>query len=77
MRCTKIQDLLFTDYLDGRLSSAVKEKIDDHIKVCPDCRELFSVLESTRRDLRNEPVVNAPEYLWHRITSNAQAIFSQ
>lgn len=39
MECKKIRDLLITDYLDGQAGAELKRQIQEHLKICPDCRK--------------------------------------
>lgn len=39
-------DVLISFYIEGDLSSALKEKVEEHLKFCPTCRAKFNILSS-------------------------------
>ena len=68
MNCKKIQKFILTDYTDGELDKALKEKIALHIDSCASCRQLETELKKQVIDpLRKTENVEAPEALWDRI----------
>lgn len=40
MNCERIQELILTDYSDGRLSDKWMKEIDSHLATCPSCAAL-------------------------------------
>lgn len=46
MRCTKIERML-TPLLDGRLASAERALVEQHLEGCPGCRETHGLLQAT------------------------------
>jgi len=54
MRCEKIQELLLTDYLDGRMTGTQKEQVDQHLRGCLTCRDLLAQARRTAIDLFTE-----------------------
>ena len=40
---------LFSLALDGELSPRLHQKLDDHLKMCPECRQEFEWLALTHR----------------------------
>ena len=39
-KCEQFKDLILTDYIDGEADQTVKQQIDAHLLVCPDCLRL-------------------------------------
>ncbi len=62
MNCHSVQDRL-SEYLDGRLSEAQRQRILAHLDGCPDCALLCAQLAHTRRALKRLPVLVPPAYL--------------
>lgn len=53
MEITCIQmDVLISFYIEGDLSKALKEKVEEHLKNCPACRAKFEIISSLLKDLR-------------------------
>lgn len=67
MKCDKIQELLKTNYLDGRLNSRQKEDIKQHLEICPQCHKLEKELQSQRALFKNIGKQEVPERVWHNI----------
>ena len=67
MNCKKIQELLKTDYFDGEIKPGLKERIEDHIKICPDCQKIERVLRATREPFKNIVEIQPPEETWDKI----------
>lgn len=47
MKCDKARDLILTDYGDGCLDPRMAGEIQEHIRVCPGCRQLELSLRNT------------------------------
>lgn len=49
--CTSI-DPLVTPYVDGELPAADRQRVDDHVRVCPPCRERVVAEDAVRQLVR-------------------------
>jgi predicted anti-sigma-YlaC factor YlaD len=68
MNCKKARELIMTDYSDGELSRALTKKIERHLLICSECRQL--TLELRKRAI--EPFKKAEEVkpsdsVWYQI----------
>lgn len=68
MKCEKIQELLLSDYPDGEVKGKRKNKVEEHLRTCPECREF----EQTLREVAIEPFKRAinmkpRDSVWNRI----------
>lgn len=46
-------DVLISFYLDGELSQALKQQVEEHIKTCATCKAKFEIIKSMLTDLKN------------------------
>ncbi|MBQ7764119.1 zf-HC2 domain-containing protein [bacterium] len=46
-------DVLISFYLEGDLSSALKNQVEHHLKICPTCQAKFEIIKSMISDLKN------------------------
>lgn len=49
--CTQM-DVLISFYIEGDLSKALKEKVEEHLKECPACRAKLEIISSLLKDLK-------------------------
>jgi len=69
MKCKKIQELLLTDYLDGEVSTAVRNEVENHVKWCHRCRQFEQgLLQSAVEPLRKAGGLRPPDSVWEHIT---------
>jgi anti-sigma factor RsiW len=56
------QDLsqIVTDYLEGAMNAADRERFDAHLSVCPDCVRYVSQMRATVRTLGRVPAEPIP-----------------
>jgi anti-sigma factor RsiW len=74
MRCERVQELLLTDYADGRLDEALRREVAGHIKDCGACRDFErAVREKAVEPLRRAGKIEPPAYLWERIRREVSA----
>ena len=69
MECKKIQELLLTDYPDGEVKGRLKNKVEEHLRICLECRQF----EHTLRRAAIEPFKNTIKIkprasVWNRIS---------
>ena len=57
--CTQM-DVLISFYIEGDLSKALKENVEEHLKNCPTCRAKLEIISSLLKDLK-ESVENEQE----------------
>ena len=67
--CTQM-DVLISFYIEGDLSKALKEKVEEHLKNCPTCRAKLEIISSLLKDLK-ESVENEQEEILST-TQNSQ-----
>ena len=67
MDCKKMEEVIFTDYIDGKLEGGAFREAEEHLASCAKCRglaqELASVAESLRNVRREEP----PARIWEKV----------
>jgi anti-sigma factor RsiW len=52
--CRQMVELV-SDYLEGRLDPGARERFEEHLAVCPDCREYVEQVRETVRALGRLP----------------------
>jgi len=69
MKCTKVQDLLKSDYMDAELNQELRRQIDSHLEKCPACQTLKQSLRDQRISLRAIKQKDVPPEIWQNIQS--------
>ena len=69
MKCTRVQDLLKSDYLDKELNQNLLRQVEGHLEKCPACKALKQRLESQRIALRAIKQKAVPPEIWQNIQS--------
>lgn len=46
-------DVLISFYIDGDLSKALKNQVEEHLRDCPNCRAKYDIIKSMLSDLKN------------------------
>ena len=68
MNCKQIRELLLTDYLDKQAGLKLRTEVEEHQKICPECRRLE---EEIRRAIvlpfKDAKGPQVPHYLWLNI----------
>jgi len=68
MKCKRVQDMIKTDYIDGELDALLKSRIDEHLRICPECRRLEETLrEGTIDPLKKAELMQPSEAVWDNI----------
>ncbi len=68
MDCTKIRDLIITDYIDNEGAEAVRDEVRQHLKACAGCRGFEQELrERVSEPLRNLEPETPPESIWQGV----------
>lgn len=67
MLCRKIEELLQTDYLDGRLEEAQAKQIQEHLARCSSCAKLEKDLQAQRILFKQAKPKQPPEQAWKNI----------
>lgn len=62
-------DRWLTPYLDEELDAIHCLEVEDHLDVCPDCRDLVEGLRTTRNSLQRVCAVSAPSSLRERLAA--------
>lgn len=66
MECKTIEELL-SPYLEGELAQEERQAIQDHLRSCRNCAELFSFMRETRMSLTTFPEIEISEDLIKRL----------
>lgn len=72
MKCDRVKELLL-DYLNGDLSAPEKLLVDEHIGICPSCREELRKLEKMRHLLSSLKPIEPPPYFTQKVIANYYA----
>lgn len=52
LTCTQM-DVLISFYIEGDLSKALKNQVEEHLKTCPSCRAKYDIIKTMISDLKN------------------------
>ncbi len=74
MKCDKVQEFLFTDYIDGLMDKGQAASIEKHVSECAKCREVKEAVLATRSSLKSIRREEPPSYIWYRVK---EAIMSE
>jgi len=74
MNCREIQDIILTDYIDGRLDQKRKCFIDEHLEHCHQCKEFFfTVQERLVMPFSQAEKQKVPAVIWDRVKEAIEA----
>ena len=71
MECEKAKKLL-SSYLEDELNPQQRKEVESHLKSCPSCSELFSLLQQTKESLSSWPELEVRPELLGRLYSIPQ-----
>jgi hypothetical protein len=71
MRCSKAHKLI-GDYLEGRIASRENERLEEHLRVCADCRELLRDFQGIIEGAKKLPEVSPEGKTWPKILSRVR-----
>ena len=66
MRCS--EELLWS-YVDGELPPEERKALEEHLKLCPECRRELSLMMEMERALSEEPIVSPDPRFTEKIMS--------
>lgn len=67
MSCKEIQELLLTDYIDGEVDTATRERIERHLLDCPSCLEFARAAQAAMEPVSQTAVKEVPAHVWNNI----------
>jgi anti-sigma factor RsiW len=68
MKCERIQELILTDYIDGRMTPRAKDGLEKHLMTCHDCLEFARVAKATAVEpFEKGTREKTPESVWMNI----------
>ncbi len=71
MSCEGI-DKLISLFLDGRLSGNRRQKLEEHLSRCANCREKLSLLQSIQQKAKGIKAQEPPEEYWNTFSSRVR-----
>lgn len=82
MECKRIEEIILTDYTDGKLSGQMFKDVEAHLASCSRCRALASELVRLRTDLRKAGRMTPPSRVWETVRAGvagepAGGVFAQ
>jgi len=72
MRCYRVQQLL-PDFLGDELSLKKRERVEQHLEKCPDCRAVLAALEGVWDGLAHQLLPQKGEAFWQGFTTGVMA----
>ena len=67
MECSKIQEMILSDYSDGVASLALRADVEAHVRDCASCREILVAVQANDAMLKSAPRPEPPAYLWEAV----------
>lgn len=68
MQCERIEELL-SPYLEDELNPEEKRAVESHLRTCPSCAGLLSLLKETKESLADFPEIDVSESLFERLST--------
>ena len=70
--------LLLTEYWEGEADTELRAEIEEHVRTCPHCAEVFETYEVTIRTVRGTHRVEVPDAIhkafWDHISRELKAL---
>lgn len=74
MQCKKAQEVLLTRYLDKEIDSKEQATIEEHLAVCPGCREFLEAVKlAAVVPFEGAPEMRPDDVVWQRIQEKIAA----
>lgn len=67
MNCKKAEDIILTDYVDGKLAGEDLRKLEEHLALCEKCRALAREAASAGKAFKAFQKESPPAGVWHKI----------
>ncbi|MFH1379135.1 MAG: zf-HC2 domain-containing protein [bacterium] len=68
MKCTEIQELLLTDYMDKETDEKQRTEVQNHVLACARCTQvMLNIREKAVNPFKKAAVYNPPEAVWYKI----------
>lgn len=67
MDCKKIEEVILTDYIDGKVTGTRLKDIEAHLASCTRCRSLASSLAAVSAELQKTKRMEPPSEVWEKI----------
>ena len=70
--CLRIQERLFTSYIDGMSTAEETAAIDSHLLACAACCTALAAIRETELLLKNTPRAPVPVHLWSDVCARIE-----
>jgi predicted anti-sigma-YlaC factor YlaD len=67
MKCEQAQNIIITDFSDHEATPRLREDINQHLLVCPACRELENRVRTKLMQPFEHLVLKAPSTMWNNL----------
>jgi len=67
MNCKIIEELILTDYVDGKLRGEALQEVEAHIASCANCRKIAEKLALAEKAFKDIDREEPPPTVWHNI----------
>ena len=73
MDCKKMEEIILTDYIDGKITGARLKDVEAHLALCSRCRALASELALVNAEFRKAKHMEPPAEVWEKIRAEVSA----
>lgn len=67
MDCKKMEEIILTDYMDGKITGAMLKDVEAHLASCSRCRALYTELAPIGAEIRKAKRMEPPDRVWEKI----------